>query len=191
MNYYYNLPYSNYDMQHFFSAYGAIVSILAIILVVFGIVTGWRILTKAGDKGWKILIPIYGTYCMFKAANSVGIFWGFLALSIVSSLVMTLMAGVPTLAAILSVVVGIVTFIMSFIYCKNMATAFGKGTGFAVGLFLLPIIFLPILAFGSAEYMTGSGYSRIPGTTSTWRCANCGTENSSARSSCEKCGQYR
>ena len=34
----------------------------------------------------------------------------------------------------------------------NLAKAFGKDGGFAVGLILLNTIFIMILAFGSAEY---------------------------------------
>ena len=34
----------------------------------------------------------------------------------------------------------------------RLAKAFGKSGGFGVGLALLAIIFLPILAFGSAKY---------------------------------------
>jgi hypothetical protein len=33
-----------------------------------------------------------------------------------------------------------------------VASRFGKGTGFAVGMAVLPFIFSPILAFGSARY---------------------------------------
>jgi hypothetical protein len=34
----------------------------------------------------------------------------------------------------------------------KLAANFGKGTGFAVGLLVLGIIFFPMLAFGSAQY---------------------------------------
>jgi len=34
----------------------------------------------------------------------------------------------------------------------KLAANFGKGTGFAVGLLILGIIFYPMLAFGSAQY---------------------------------------
>ena len=36
-------------------------------------------------------------------------------------------------------------------YCQ-FAIAFGKGTGFGIGLIFLPVVFLPILGYGSAEY---------------------------------------
>jgi hypothetical protein len=35
---------------------------------------------------------------------------------------------------------------------KDIAERFGKDIGFAIGLFFLPFIFIPILGFGSAEY---------------------------------------
>ena len=34
----------------------------------------------------------------------------------------------------------------------QLAKKFGKGTGFAIGNALLPIVFMAILAFGHAEY---------------------------------------
>jgi hypothetical protein len=41
-----------------------------------------------------------------------------------------------------------------------VAKSFGKGVGFGIGLLLLPIIFFPILGFGSAQYQ---GPSASPG----------------------------
>ena len=46
----------------------------------------------------------------------------------------------------------IVSFIVSIIVLIDVAKAFGKGAGFGVGLALLGFIFLPILAFGDAEF---------------------------------------
>jgi hypothetical protein len=37
-----------------------------------------------------------------------------------------------------------------------IAGAFGKGGGYGIGLLLLPVIFLPMLAFGSAQYVGGT-----------------------------------
>ena len=39
---------------------------------------------------------------------------------------------------------------------SGLARSFGKGTGFAVGLILAPIIFYPMLAFGKSEYIGNS-----------------------------------
>jgi hypothetical protein len=47
-------------------------------------------------------------------------------------------------------VVNIVLLIMVMI---ALAKVFGKGSGFAVGLIFLSIIFMAILAFGDAKYL--------------------------------------
>ncbi len=182
---------SSYEVERFIRTSGSAIGVLAVILVIVFIAAGWRILTKAGDKGWKILIPIYGTYCLYKVANSEGIFWGMFLLSVVSNLLTSFVARSQTPFLVITGITAIIQLFMMYVYCKNMANAFGKGTGFAIGLFLLSPIFFLILAFGPAEYGGISGYSSIPSTTTTWKCPNCGTENLSSRSSCEKCGQYR
>ncbi len=46
----------------------------------------------------------------------------------------------------------IVSFVVTIIVFIDVAKAFGKGAGFGVGLALLGFIFLPILAFGDAEF---------------------------------------
>jgi uncharacterized membrane protein YhaH (DUF805 family) len=45
-----------------------------------------------------------------------------------------------------------VNFITLLIVALDVAKAFGKSTGFAIGLWLLSFIFIPILGFGSATY---------------------------------------
>ena len=46
----------------------------------------------------------------------------------------------------------LVNFIILIILLIDLAKSFGKGVGFGIGLILLPIIFFPILGFGSATY---------------------------------------
>jgi hypothetical protein len=45
-----------------------------------------------------------------------------------------------------------VNLIMGFIVAFDLAKAFGKGAGFALGMIFLFPIFYPILGFGSAKY---------------------------------------
>ena len=44
-------------------------------------------------------------------------------------------------------------FVMHIITALEVAKVFGQGTGFAVGLIFLPVVFYPILAFSGATYM--------------------------------------
>jgi hypothetical protein len=45
-----------------------------------------------------------------------------------------------------------VNLIIAIILSVDIAKHFGKGVGFAIGLIILPIIFYPVLGFGSAQY---------------------------------------
>lgn len=98
-----------------------------LVLAVFMIVALWKVFAKAGQPGWGVLIPIYNTYLMLKIAGKPG--WWLLLLFI-----------------------PIVNFVIAILATVGIANNFGKGGGFAVGLIFLPLIFYPILGFGSAVY---------------------------------------
>lgn len=87
----------------------------------------WKVFVKAGRPGWTVLIPIYNTYVFLKIAGKPG-WW-------------LILFFVP----LLNLIFGIIATVA-------FAQSFGKGAGFAVGLIILPIIFIPILAFGEAQY---------------------------------------
>ena len=99
---------------------------IAILLVM--IISMWKIFVKAGIEGWKAIIPVYNFICL---------------LAII---------GKPAWWIIL-LFIPFVNIVILIIMSIELAKSFGKGGGFAVGLILLPIIFYPILAFSSAEYV--------------------------------------
>ena len=108
--------------------------IVALVVAVITIIAMWRIFTKAGEKGWKSIIPIYNVVILFKIAGiSPWFVLGYLA-SIIPVVGTFICLGITIYAMI------------------NLAKAFGKGGGFAAGLILLNTIFICILGFGSAEY---------------------------------------
>lgn len=110
--------------------------VVVIAVAVLAIVSEWKIFTKAKQPGWASIVPFYGDYVKYK------IFWGNGWLFLIP-IVSTFLVAVPVLGWILAVVV----LIMRILTCKKKATAFGEGTGFAVGLFFLGLIFNAILAF--------------------------------------------
>ena len=99
-------------------------------LVIFMIVASWKVFTKAGEAGWKSLIPIYNVFVLTKIA---GLEWYWALLSFVP----------------------VFQLIPIFLIHQGVAKNFGFGNGFAFGLTFLAPIFYPILALGSAEYMGG------------------------------------
>ena len=181
-----------------------IVTWLGLVCIILLIVSGGRILHKAGDRWWKILIPIYGIYCLYKAADSTGLFWGTIGLSVATTIITRLVASslarstfpweAPNMTGIyvINIISGVIGLIISWVFCVRMADVFGKGKGFAAGLFLLPIIFYMILAFGNARH--GRYFSSAnPITTPVdgWSCMYCGGMNPLERSACKQCGRVR
>ena len=43
----------------------ATATVIALIYYILLVVAGWKIFEKAGEKGWKSLIPIYNTYIFY------------------------------------------------------------------------------------------------------------------------------
>ena len=118
-------------MQNDMIAWAAIMWIFALWAVwfiiyaaisVLMIISNWKIFEKAGQPGWGIFIPIYNIYLMFKVAWRPGGWTRWLLFP-------------PVLIVLL--------IIMNF----DIAKRFNKPTLFGLWLWILPIVFYPILAF--------------------------------------------
>ena len=121
-----------------------------VIMWIISIIACWGLFTKAGELGWKAIIPIYSTYVMFKLSWKVSMFWLWFALLFVSGF----LAGFSNMVvAIISVVLSIAAMILGIVFYVKLAKAYGKGGGFAVGLIFLNPIFLLILGLGKSEYV--------------------------------------
>ena len=103
-------------------------SISSIIVAIIGIVALWRVFQKAGEAGWKAIIPFYNAYTFVKIIDANGI-------------------------KFLLLLIPIVNIVYSIILDVRLAKVFGKSSGFAVGLIFLNPIFMLILAFDSSEYL--------------------------------------
>ena len=131
--------YSEYD--DIASGVGAVLAILGslfIFILILGIagivalIAKWSVFKKANVDGWEALIPVHNEVVELKLAG-IKTYWYFLNL-----LVFPLAVG---------------PIILSFWRSIKLAHSFGKGTGFGIGLALLPVVFYPILAWGSAQYI--------------------------------------
>ena len=106
----------------------AVSMLFSLAITVLVLVAQWKLFVKAGKPGWACLIPFYNMYCLYDIAMGSG--WLFL------------LQFVPC-----------VNFVMMIMLYIKLAKAYGKGTGFGIGLIFLCPIFLMILAFGDAEYI--------------------------------------
>ncbi len=151
------------------------VGIIAIIFGIMQIIAGWRILTKAGEPGWKILIPFYNIYIMLKIVRLKTWFWFMIALYVLVcvSIVICkfdyeLLANGTSeqIEAYLNsynwgenpmMIVSLVLWVgysvtLDILYSHYLSKVFGHGIGFTLGNIFLPGIFWLILGFGSSKY---------------------------------------
>ena len=140
----------DYEILAILLAFGVIFLFVGLIILAAMVVAYWKIFEKAGEAGWKALIPIYNGHVMYKIAWKPIWFWIAIIVSVVDQIMW--FSGEPALMA-LSWVLTIFLIVISILFYVNLAKVFGKGAGFTVGLIFLPLIFLLILAFDSSEYI--------------------------------------
>lgn len=131
---------------------GGIYLILALVWWILQIIANWNIFTKAGETGWKSLIPIYGDYVSYKIAWQTSYFWLNFILGILLSYVSNANLNESMFLSLIVILLKIALTVINIMYCVKLARAFGRGIGFAIGLILLQPIFLLILGFGSDQY---------------------------------------
>ena len=107
---------------------GGASSIIGLVIGLLVIAGLWRLFSKAGKPGWAAIIPIYNLIVLLQIAGK-PIWW------------------------ILLLFIPIVNFIVFIIVWVGVARAFGKGTGYALGLIFLSPIFVPLLGFSDAQYV--------------------------------------
>lgn len=141
--------------------------IISIALLVLNIVALWMIFTKAGESGWKSLIPIYNCYVLFKIAKNEGFIKYLISMiifTIIYSIELVLLiclsvspSSSSPVALIICSIICLVLFvyicILEFKMYADLAANFGKEKAFAWGLFWLRPIFMCILAFGKDNYI--------------------------------------
>lgn len=124
--------------------------IIVIVIAVLSIVACWKLFEKAGEAGWKSIIPIYNSYILFKICWKPMMFWIVLACSVVNSVAAAITNDPNNWICIISLLVVAVITIMQLVM---LSKAYGHGGGFAVGLIFLNTIFMLILGLGDSQYV--------------------------------------
>ena len=102
--------------------------LIGIVAAIILVVSLFKMFIKAGEPGWAAIVPIYNIWVLCKIAFNNNVLWFILAL------------------------IGLTAPVAVIVMYLGMGKSFGKGIGYGVFCFLLPIVALPMLAFGSAEY---------------------------------------
>lgn len=122
--------------------------IIGLAITVVQIIAMWKLFTKAGEEGWKSIIPIYNMIVLYKISNVNPLF-----------LLIYLAAPIPVLGWL--AVMGITIY-----QAIGLAKTFGKEPAYAVGLILLAPIFYMILGFGKSTYV-GPKHGETPAAPTT------------------------
>jgi hypothetical protein len=113
------------------AAFGLLFTLLPLIVFAITVAGMWKIFTKAGEPGWAAIVPIYNIWVLTKIGDS-GVLW----------FVLSVLFGLPVIKIYIDVL-----------------DKFGKGIGYALGMFFLPFVFFPLLGFGDAQFR-GRGATR-------------------------------
>ena len=166
----------------FLALFAFVVPLLIFAAIVLTFIASWKVHEKAGLPGWSGIIPYYNYYARAARVGMVDTFWKCLKIlaltigvSIVGVIVVAIVSAISLIGAEAAESVMTIGILLSTLL--NLAVAisawalmiwaivqlvkidiqfisyFGKGTGFAIGMLLVPYVFYPMLAWGQAEWM--------------------------------------
>ena len=131
--------------------------ILFICVSILGLLTPfilWTIFKKAGEKGWKSLIPVYDMAILNKI---VGISPWFAILSQIAFICAVTSHHGNLLGLLCRDYSFIILFSMDVYVSYKLSKAFGKKGSYAIGMIFLPFIFYPKLVLGESKYIGTNG----------------------------------
>lgn len=126
--------------------------IISLVIELLKLIGTWKMLTKAGESGWKSLIPFYNQWTLCKVAG-ISPYW--VLEIIVVSMINTVLNGIlgsNVISGILSFIVYANTIYFWVILSISLAKSFGKDTGFGVATVFFSFITYPMMGMGSATY---------------------------------------
>ena len=131
---------------------GALSHVFSLAVSVLSIVSLWMLFNKAGDAGWKSLIPFYNLYTQFKLTWKTSMFWVMLLCVLIGPVLGVILvvteAEALVVLGVLAIIGGVITaLVLGIISYVKLGKAYGKSSGFCVGLVFLPVIFQCIMAF--------------------------------------------
>lgn len=126
--------------------------IISLVIEILKLIGTWKMLTKAGESGWKSLIPFYNQWTLCKVAG-ISPYWvlEIIVVSMINS-VLSGILGSNVISGILSLIVYANTIYFWVILSISLAKSFGKDTGFGVATVFFSFITYPMMGMGSATY---------------------------------------
>lgn len=125
-------------------------------------VANWKIFTKAGEAGWKSLIPFLNTYVLFKISWKAKMFWVMIGSLVLGSVLTSIAGENGGILAILGAVFSLASSVIGLISVHKLSKSFGHGILFTLGLIFFSPIFTLILGLGKSQYIGPNGGEEMP-----------------------------
>ncbi len=109
------------------AAFGCCFLVVELLLIAVVVIGMWKVFVKARQPGWAAIIPFFNIY------------------------ILCVIAGRPAWWIVLFLI-PIVNIVVTILVSLDIAKYFGKSAAYAIGLFLLPFVFYPMLGFSNATY---------------------------------------
>ena len=132
-----------------FAGFGLIAWIIAFIWWLIKTIALWKAFTKAGEAGWKAIIPIWHTYIEYKIADMKNWFWYGLLIAVIFWIIA---AFIPDQQQLLTDIACAIVWIIYIIVTFKFARKFGWGVFTSILFVLFYPICILILGFGNSKY---------------------------------------
>ena len=137
-----------------FALYATTIALSGFIVWALLVIARWKMFQKAGEAGWKSIIPVYSTYISFKICWGTAPFWALVAMAAFAGAFTGTIApadypALGVLVALLYCAIAAVGLVMLY----KTSLAFGHGIGMALALLFFPNVATLVLGLGSSRYV--------------------------------------
>ncbi len=141
--------------------------IIGLVAWVLLVVARWKLFNKAGEAGWKCIIPVYSDYINWKISwKKTYLFWVVLLLVVVGFALLAASGAITVgdkgkivyaqsfnqVLAGIGLVLFLIAVVIDLICVFKMMRAFGHGGGFFILWILIPNIMMLVLGFGPSKW---------------------------------------
>ena len=130
---------------------GFVLLVFLLVLVAFigvlPIAGKWKVYGKLGMPGWYSIIPVYADYKLCERVHRTDDSRTFAMAYLIVLICSWVFCWVDTVGVLLA----LVQLVMDIIVLNDMSRAFGKETGYTIGLVIMGFVFWTMLGFGASE----------------------------------------
>ncbi len=121
------------------------IMVVFLILALIQIISMWIIFEKAEQPGWAAIVPYYNMWVLAEVGDKSG--WVGLGACLAGTIALVVCRAIPVVGCFAIPAGLIAQTVLWIVISMGVANRFGHGVLFGIGLFLLPFVFYPVLAF--------------------------------------------